>query len=270
MNDPHVVALRYRLVPAPDITFEHPAPVERTLEQFDFHLADGIAVTQMREHYADVGDARQVVEPYLRAYEFQTALAEGAFRFHFEFDAPTIVDRRPSLLGEPLVIVVASDTLSFSDSCAATLHLTYHAYPDPPDTFRVSPDVESMWYRYEGWKTGREPLASMAYFCLTFVEKVVFQSRDVAVAQLGVSESVLKTIRRLANVGDKQTARKADITELRPHTAQEVHWLKEAVLTLIRRMAEYACDPAVAHRTITMADLPPLDRSEEPQKRKHR
>lgn len=47
---------------------------------------------------------------------------------------------------------------------SAELLVTLHKYPDPPKLFILTPDVETLWHRYEGYLQGKEPLSSMAYF----------------------------------------------------------------------------------------------------------
>jgi hypothetical protein len=259
MNDPHVVALRYRLVPAADISFDNPPPVERTRPQFDFRLSDGLAVATMTDHFATAVEARSVVDAYLRAYEMRTTLIDGTPRFHFEFDKAQVADRRPPLPGEPQSIQLAA-ILSASATFAASLHVGYSRYPDPPDQFTISPDVETLWHRYEGYKAGRELLTSMAYFCHTFVEKVAFQGSTDAANKLRIARPVLARVGHLANVGDYRTARKADIrvTERRPHTPAELAWLENAVRMMIKRMAEYEFDPGAVRPQVTMMDLPEL------------
>jgi hypothetical protein len=257
MNDPHVVTLRYRLVPASSVDYESPPPVERTLERFDFRLADGVTVATMRGHFASEQDAREAVEPYLRAYELKAALIAGLTGLRFEFDRVDIIDRRPPLPGEPQVVEATAAVACFA-SCAAMAHVTSRRYPEPPDGFRVSPDVQSLFDRYSGYRAGRELLTSMAYFCLTFVEKVVFAKREEAAKALGISSAVLRELGHLANVGDWRTARKASIAERRQHEPREVAWVEEAVRLLIQRMAEYAFDPAACREPLTMANLPPL------------
>src|SRR5579862_7067126 len=69
-------------------------------------------------------------------------------------------------------------------------------YPEPPTDFTADPDVETMWRRWEGFLADREPLPSMAYFCLTVVES--HGGRAGAARRLGISLPVLHTIGRLA------------------------------------------------------------------------
>jgi hypothetical protein len=136
-------------------------------------------------------------------------------------------------------------------------------YPDIPGNFVLSPDVESMWNRYQGYLDGREPLASMAYFCLTTVDGstgIRRGKRPAASRRYGISEDVLRKLGDLtSNVGSERTARKLPPpTGRRDHTGQEIAWIEAAVRASIRRLGEFAYDPARPWPQITMKDLPQL------------
>ena len=123
----------------------------------------------------------------------------------------------------------------------------------------VSLDVETMWHRYEGYLAGREPLAAMAYFCLTVLQGSA-GGRDEAAEQFGISGRVLDTLGRLTTeIGDDETARKRTHgSEWRPHTRAERAWIEAAVKALIRRAGEWASDPEAPGPQLTMNDLPKL------------
>ncbi len=84
-------------------------------------------------------------------------------------------------------------------------------------------------------KNGREPLASMAYFCLTLLENR-YGGRTAASKALVVDEAVLGKLGNLStNRGDVSTARK--ITgDLTPFGAADTQWLEAAIRALIRRV----------------------------------
>ena len=72
----------------------------------------------------------------------------------------------------------------------------------------VSPDVETLWRRYEGYLEGKEPISSMANFCLTLV-KQRGSGRKGAAKLLGIAFDVLRKLDELAATkGDEKTARK--------------------------------------------------------------
>jgi len=260
MRDPHVTCLRYRLVPSPTVTFDSPPAIEYTTEAFRVELKNGVAAFEMIEHHASEETAKKRVEEYLRAWEIDAALRFGLGEIHFDFNDADVIDREPPPPGTSQVIYAKATAGAIGLVGNVTVHVTRRQYPEAPEAFIASPDVETMWRRYEGYLEGREPLASMAYACLTTLEASA-GGRTRAVEQYGIGLSVLRKLGYLATqVGDEATARKfTELRERRPHTGSERAWVEAAVKALIRRAGEWASDPQVPHRKITMADLPRLE-----------
>ena len=74
----------------------------------------------------------------------------------------------------------ATATINIEAVVAARAQVARPRYPDPPHQFAVSPDVETLWNRYEGHLQGREPLLSAANACLTWLEATHGGRRNVA------------------------------------------------------------------------------------------
>ncbi len=137
-------------------------------------------------------------------------------------------------------------------------------YPDPPDpTFKITPDVETLWARYEGYRRGREPLTAMAYFCLTVLEWIAApddkNKRARGCSHFGIARDVRDKLGDLSSeVGTGESARKYS-GKGRPHTSAEEEWLRVCVRALIRRVGEVAANGSAAGLPeITMASLPKL------------
>ena len=175
----------------------------------------------------------------------------------FEFENAEIIDRDPPSV-EPGRTVFAVDAGFYAVAgMSAKLSLTRSTYPEPPPRFVASPDVDTLWHRYQEYKDEREPLAGMAYFCLSWIRNQA-GGQDQAATEYAVAREVLRELGRLTStVGDKRTARKAP-SELRPYTPQEEAWIEAAVRALIRRVGEWAAGSDTPLRQITMADLPTL------------
>jgi len=150
MNDPHVVSLLYRAITDGTVAFNNPPPVENETEVFRMRLADGTLTFEMKEHFASGGEARKLVEPYIRAWEIGSSLNFGNRIIWFEFETVNVIDRDPSPPTSRLTNVVGS-TPHLSD-IKGTAILSH--YPSPPDKFVVSPDVETMWRRFEAYRAG--------------------------------------------------------------------------------------------------------------------
>jgi hypothetical protein len=256
MNDPHVVSLEYRLETDDTLKFENPPALEHDQEGFAVRLADGLLTVTMKDHYATQAEAVAAVRPFIRAWELFHGLERGRCEFCFRFVRSNIIDRKPTPGTLDTVLLAAAGTVTITGS-AATLTLTHRQYPDAPTGFVASPDVETLWNRYENHRLGREPLPSMAYFCLTVVESR-YGGRGNAAAALNIDRAVLERLGLLTTKrGDATTARKREGKALQPLTAQEERWIHEALRLMIRRVgAEQAA--ALPSAPLTMADLPRL------------
>lgn len=261
VRDSHVVSVRYRLVPSESVEFDNPPAVERSLEAFDVRLADGVATFTMNQHHATESSARRQTDPYVRGWEIDTALRWGQAEVAFKCDRTECIDRNPPKSESGKTIHELSGRVVLGVHASASLSVTRRTYPNPPDNFSVSPDVEALWNRYEGYLDGRESLLAMAYFCLTVVEFSTGAQRNqrrVAAAQMyGFSDEILKTMGEITSThGDERTARKAGNN--RPLTDAEREWVKATIKVIVRRIGQYDADPAQARTQITMSDLPPL------------
>jgi hypothetical protein len=267
MNDPHVEELTYRVETGEELRIIDPSPVEEETTEFRMRLADGIATLKMKQHYSSEESAREPVDAYLRAWELDVALQYGHKReLRFVFDHSKIIDRDPPLPSPPGTPVNLKGELSATATTEG--HLTeipqLRHYPKPPSDFVATPNVITMWQRYDLYLQGREPLQSMANFCLTVIEYSVPNKkngkvRKKAAHMYSVEEGVLDKLEYLAgNVGDSLSARKFGVKEPRALNTQETEWIKEALKKLIRRAGEYAAVPQKQRQQITMAVLPPL------------
>jgi len=170
----------------------------------------------------------------------------------FIFRRANVVDRDPPPPGS---IVTATFVGVARATGSATGRVTLKSYPAVPTDFRADPDVLSLWHRYEGYKNGREPLAAMAYFCLTTIEVRYGGRRDASMA-LSVDPAVLNKLGELStNRGDLATARKKT-ADLRPFAVEEASWLETAIRALIRRIGEIASGHSPS--PLTMNHLPQL------------
>lgn len=253
--DLHVSALRYTLRPNEHLTYVNPQPREFETLDARFRLADGKLTCEMKAHYSKVEDARAVIEPLLRAWEVDADMRRNRGELRFVFDGADITDRTPPppgvVRGHAYIVSHAAVTATGT----AIVSVTLNSYPDPPpNTFRLNPDAEAILFRYLGYLDGREPLASMAYFCLTVIKAKAGGIAN-AVSQYRIHKDVLRKLGELSSVhGDRQTARKADA--VRPLTASETVWLEAAVKMLIWRVGDTRNPQALPE--ITMAELPTI------------
>lgn len=253
--DFHVVSLRYRLVTSKHVTFVDPPAITFETAEALFRLDRGTLTCEMKGHFSQAADARLIVEPVLRAWEADADLQWNRGEWRFEFENAEVMDRIPAEPGVNRAYVhVTLGAAALWAVGTVSVHVTRGRYPDPPGTFRLTPDAQSLLTRYEGFRAGREPLLAMCYFCLTVLEANAGGRRQAATAY-NIDEPVLRKIGQLTTKrGDRLSARKA--TNTVPLTAAESAWLEAAVRMLIWRVGDTR--PKEQLPLITMSDLPSL------------
>lgn len=259
-KEQRVESLVYRFKSAEGITYKDPPPLEIDQEQWKGRLENDILTCHMKVHYDSVADARKEVESYLRAWEIEAAITCGKGSIAFFYENANIIDLAPRVRGDVVVHPAACEAVAGAQIGKVVLTLTN--YPPPPEVFRVSTDVESLWYRYKGYLDGKEPLLDMAYWLLTMIDAVYGQGKRKAAAHtLNVDSNVLNKLGSLTSTkGDRREARKFPKGgELQPLRGKERTWIEAVVRRLIHRVGEYAgCDYSSTLPKVGMQDFPPL------------
>jgi hypothetical protein len=219
---------------------------------FEANLSNALLRAEMCAHFTTLEQARAAVEPLLQTWEIDIALTYGQREMTFAFKQSHLVDRNPPPPGST---ITATGTITFRASVSATGQVIRKTYPAVPTNFSAVPDVVSLWARFEGFKNGREPLASMTYFCFTLI-KNRYGSIDAASKVLAVDKAVLKKLSELStNRGGVSTARKMT-PNLTPLTSAETQWMDAGIRALIRRVGEVASGHSPL--PFTMKQLPQL------------
>ncbi len=251
MNDPRVSALIYRLKHTAAVSYDKAAPLEYENTAFKVTIKKLLTRFEMKEHFAIAEEARDVVEPVIREWEFAASLDQGPGEFEFIFSDAVIEDRNQT----PGVISVGTGSM-FMVGDSVSIMIGRHKYPEPPKGIALDADVEAMSVRYTRYRESKDTLAGMAYFCLTVLEQAA-GSRQAIPAMFGVAASIVTTLGRLTGEKGGSEARKGK-GRPREFTGEERNWIDRAVKRLIWRAAEVAHDPASAQTKITMAELPKL------------
>jgi hypothetical protein len=258
VSDPHVEALRYKLVVLRDgVTYrEGLPPVERDLDGFSIRLSHDVLTVTMHDHYATRFDAMKAVEPYLHAWRADATLAaSGPPEFDFEYQDVTVIDRDPPDGSPGSVDQTGAGAIAVAVALSGKVAIEHGSYPEPPDHFALDENTETLWNRWQAYVEGSEPLQGMAHACLTMLE--MYAGRLGASAWFNVSGKVLGTLGRLSTEpGDPLTVRKMT-PKMRPLEPQERAWLEAAVKALVRRAGEIATG-VEGLPEITMANLPEL------------
>ena len=253
MNDPHVVALEYRIEHGLDvIDWSRAAPLDNEEHRFRVQAENGRVRFELKEHFASEEAARFAVEDdYIHNWEFVVGLARGPNAFTLRFDRSEIVDRHPPP-GPPRLSAHA--TFGGFTARANLAPPAPPSFPEPPPAaIKRSPDADSMYQHYLRHLGGGEPLPAMAYFCLTKLEQMA-GGRDAAAVRFGISKRVLRRIAELSTNKGGDNARKA-VGHAASHTPEEETFLRSATKTLIHRAAEVEYGPDPRRRKITLADI---------------
>ena len=257
MNDPHVAALIYRVEHGETVAYDEAAPLVREEQAFRLEVEDKRVRFVLKDHYATEAEARKVIEEYIHIWEFDACLDRGPDFFRLRFHTAEIEDRNPPP-PTPGVADVSMTATAGRPTVSMKLTVVPPNYPTPPANVSLAPNIETMYQRYMGYCRGREPLASMAYFCLTVLEHSTGKkkgTRPAAGKKYQIGKQVLDRIGELSAEKGGSEARKADgvATEL---TESERRFLKEAIRRMIRRAAEKAYDPHKSLPEILLSDLP--------------
>ena len=250
MNDPHVVALLYRVHHHERVDYSRAKALAHETPDFRVEVKDLKARFELKAHYATRDDARAVVEPFIQNWEFVSSLSRDPGCFHLEFEGAQIIDRRPT----PGVVHGHAMPARFKFSVPPAMGKAYaNAFPTPPSGVNSAHrDVLVLFDRYERYKAGKDLLTSFAYYCCTEIEQSG-GGRAGAAKRYNVSRKLLERMGRLSSTKGGAEARKAQGAGS-PLTGDERRFLERAVVRLIRRVAEYHASPACLP-AITVADI---------------
>ena len=267
MNDPHVNTLIYHVVHDESVSYRHAHTITFEMEAFLLKVEDGKVRFELKEHYATEDEARNVIEPYIKVWEFDAGLRGRPGNFGLRFDRAEVIEQSPKLRVTGLS---ASTTFPPMTSRA---HVTIDKqYPKPPSNVTLNPDdpdLSTMYTRLQGYFERKEYLPSMSYFCLNLLENSIpkeystnryrgSKARKKAAVRYDIDLAVLNKIGELTAYRGGHFARKA-LGIKSDLTRSEHRFLEEAVKMMIRRMAEVAYDPCRPLIKIALSDLPSLD-----------
>ena len=250
MNDPHVVALHFRVHHHDRVDYSKAGPLVFDTPEFRVEVKDQKARFELKQHHASEEDARRVVEPFIQNWEFESSLQRDPDCFCLEFEGAEIIDRRPT----PGVVRGASMHGKFKLSISLAKGTAFPpTYPQPPSGIdSAHQDVQVLFNRYGRYKVGKEPLPSFAYYCYREILEGSSGEADAA-KRYNVSRKLLRHISALSSYKGGAEARKAD-GKGRPLTQDERRFLERAVVRLIQRVAEYHGSTQCLPR-VTIADI---------------
>jgi hypothetical protein len=122
MNDPHVVALFYKIKHVDDVDYDRAPPLTHSQAAFEVHIERDQAEVRMKDHYATVDSARAMIEPFFRAWELSAALRRGLGELEFQYDRANVIDRSPlpgALQAEAALLAVGGMKVNLHHSRAS-------------------------------------------------------------------------------------------------------------------------------------------------------
>ena len=222
MNDPHVVALIYRIEHSASVNYDRAKPFVREEPAFWLKVKDERVRFEFKKHYATEVDAQEAIEDYIRNWEFDACLERNdPDYFRLKFDKSEIEDRKPT----PGAHRVNAGQINWSINISSpSVTRGAASYPLPPSDVSLNLHIEAMYQHYVNYCQGPEgKLLSMAYFCLTVVENLAQPpmannhkrrtsgKRLKAAQEYNIEEDVLNEIGRLVSTrGGPIEARKEE------------------------------------------------------------
>lgn len=223
------MSLRYRFQPASDYDqYETAEPLMATLADFDVEPRHGYLEAHPRGDYEQSRDARDALDPRLRAWEVSAELDNVAHEMRFVFESVRIEDP-DELPGHRNIEMELTETLSFSAD--AVISRKNERYPDPDPTVTVDPIVEGMLLRWNDVRANDKLLLPNANWLVTKLETEFggisrgSQRRDQAARSNALDPAVLNKMAELAAYNDPARGRKggrADPIPYRPGSHVDV------------------------------------------------
>jgi hypothetical protein len=230
--------------------YADPKPVEVTNEDATFRLAEGLLTVRLHSPTPTIRRARDLVEPLLRAWEFEGDVRGMPRCFRFAFQRAFLGNSAPDEALNP------PEALQYERTETGPLVIALRVYPEAPSIL-LSPEMEAIWKRYKRASLDiGEPLASCAYFALTVLERSA-GGRMEAARRFAIEPSVLRKLGELTTLrGDLTTARKALEPSAMPLSRSERNWIDHVVRYALIHMG--MVNAGTSPILLKMADLPAI------------
>lgn len=245
MKEPYVKKLTYRLIPNEHADYTKTFPVIDETDDFTIKIDNYIATFTMKKRFKSKIEAISIAEKYVNRWRIIIGIKHGPNNLKFQIQNIEIVDNNSSKSADIRSIVAVTDS--------AEVDASYSSFPLPQKRFDVSFDVTAMYQSYKEYFEGNEKLTSMAYFCLTVLERSAGGRKEAAEKFL-ISFNLLRKLGTLSNRGDLKDTRKLK-GDLIPLTDLEKTWMPDVIKRLILRAGEVASNPTEKLKQINMKDF---------------
>ena len=142
MNDPHVSALHYRVCHNESVDYSEAKPLVFDQPSFRVEVKDRKARFELKQHYASEDEARKLIDPFVKNWEFDASLRRAPGFFRLEFDRAEIIDRSPT----KGVLHVSWSIRAGSPTVSVKAQVQPMTYPTAPSQINSDhPDVQTLY-----------------------------------------------------------------------------------------------------------------------------
>ncbi len=202
MKDPHVVALKFSIEHDDTVEYDDAKPIECEGPEFSIRVADKQVHVEFKTHHTTENAALNAVDLYIRSWELGAALDGRPGQFTLRFQGSSIVDRNPPPPTPGICDIGITVRAGIPTVRVSAMAISLRPYPIPPLEITLdpdNPDVLTMFDRFRGYLEEREPLASMAYFCLTILTNYLCKDQNCAARTYAISLHVLRKVGELTS-----------------------------------------------------------------------
>ena len=132
MNDPYVSVLIYRVRHDETVNYDKASPLEYETASFKVSIKGCEAHFEMKEHFPAAEQAREVVEPFIRQWEFAAALDRDPGKFELVFLEAVVEDLKPT---PGVVAFRGSGHMLVGDTPSPVVRPG--SYPEPPTNVAI-------------------------------------------------------------------------------------------------------------------------------------
>jgi hypothetical protein len=248
---PRVVDLSYGLQMCEGHKLAEGAKLEGEIDCFRFVLENLVATFYPLKRFRTEAEAREALEPQLRAWEISSGIPSGRIVLRFKFLSCFVQPEAPQP-GHVYVRGVAA--MLVAGRVAFTL--THAKHPAPSREFAVNDCVEDLAAQFFESRENPKALLKSAY---SMVTRLAFEFGGLpkAASALNISEPLLRKINELSTtrgVGVEVRKFKASLPRS-PLSPGEREWLAAALEAVLRRTGLAAAGSPVGD-ALTLTSLP--------------
>lgn len=235
MRTSYIKSIRYNLVSADSIIYTDKClPLDFEDSLYKIKLKDTIITFYFKDKMEPISldGAKRMVEPFLESWKIYTTLISSEGEFNFKY-----LDYEKEVISNIIIPELSEATIKITGLVKCLIEK--NKYPEIPKNFSSNTDVEILFYRYLQYLNGNEPLLSMAYFCLSYLENISGGTRSKAVKKYAIEKDVINRLGDLSSArGDVTSARKGNKHDFKPLTFKEEKWVEKCVKSIILRIGE--------------------------------